>query len=104
MSKATMFVITVAALTACGGSKDKCERLYDRMAPLMEAQGKKEPRAEAVAKCHQDIKEAPGKERMIDCLLAIEGELTPDKLIRCANTDKYPKTKHTDENKAAPTP
>lgn len=72
-------------LAACGGGGDKCARVYDKMAPMFDKMGggKKPDRDKMVGECKAKIKEHPDREAEMDCILAIDGELTMDKLLAC---------------------
>lgn len=81
-------LVLLIALAACG-SKDKCERATDKLAPLMEAAGKNVSRDQAIAECRKDLEKNPKRECMLDCILSLEGEITGQTIIKCANTDKF---------------
>ena len=82
-----LYVLLIVAATACS-SKDKCERVADKLAPLVKEQGKPDDPG-AIEKCRADLAANPNRERMLDCILALEEPVTGQTLIRCANTDKY---------------
>jgi hypothetical protein len=51
-----------------------------------EAKGGKEPdKAEMVGKCKEELKQHPEREAMLDCVIAIDGEVSMDKLAGCAS-------------------
>jgi hypothetical protein len=81
------YLVIAAVLVGCKGG-DKCERAWDKMAGAMkaEAKGGKEPdKAEMVGKCKDELKQHPEREAMLDCVIAIDGEVSMDKLAGCAS-------------------
>lgn len=83
----TLYVLVIVLATACG-SKDKCERVAAKLAPLMKEQGKADD-PDGIERCRADLAANPNRERMLDCILALDEPVTGPSLIRCANTDKY---------------
>lgn len=83
----TLYVLVILLAAACS-SKDKCERVADKLAPLMKEQGKPDDPG-ALEKCRADLAANPDRERMLDCILSLDEPVTGPSLVRCANTDKY---------------
>lgn len=84
MIKTLSMVVLVAACG--GGGGDKCAKVYDKMAPMFEKMGgagKKPDRDKMVGDCKAKIKEHPDREAEMDCILAIDGEITMEKLLAC---------------------
>jgi hypothetical protein len=84
-----LLAVVVVVLAACGGNGDKCAKVYDKLAPMMEkeAKGGKSPdRGAMIAECKDKLKAHPEREGEMDCILAISGELTMDKLIACSKS------------------
>lgn len=81
---------------------DKCERAYDKIAPLMKALEKdskrddKDDRATMVGKCKADLKDHPDREKVIDCILGVSGELTMEKMAGCEKDIKAERKKDKD--------
>ena len=80
----------VVALAACGGNGDKCSKVFDKMAPMLEkeAKGPKLDRDKEIGNCKQKLKDHPEREKEIDCILAISGTPTMGDLAACASKDK----------------
>jgi hypothetical protein len=84
-------VVIAVVLVGCKGG-DKCERAWDKMAPAMAAEQKSaksqaQPpdRSAMVAECKAELAKHPEREAMLDCVIAIDGEVTMDKLTACAS-------------------
>ncbi len=82
-----MVKLLVAVVLAVGcKAGDKCERLYDKMLAKVSKDQDHEAdpakRDKSIASCHEDLKD-PKMAKMVDCLLAIDGELTEDKTSAC---------------------
>ena len=82
----TLYVLLIVVAAGCS-SKDKCERVADKLAPLMKDTGKEGQLG--VEKCRADLAANPRYENMLDCILSLEDPVNGQTLIRCANTDKY---------------
>lgn len=82
----TLYVLLIVLAAACS-SKDKCERVADKLAPLVKETGTSGQLG--VDKCRADLAKNPNYERMLDCILSLEDPVSGQTLIRCANTDKY---------------
>lgn len=83
----TKLLSIVVLLAACDGGSDKCAKVYDKLAPVMEkmgGQGKKPDRDKMIAECKDKIKEHPERAAEMDCILDISGEVTMDKLMACS--------------------
>jgi len=81
------YLAIAVLLVGCKGG-DKCERAWDKMGPAMKAEAKdgKEPdRAAMVAECKDELKKHPEREAMLDCVIAIDGEVSIDKLMACSS-------------------
>jgi hypothetical protein len=81
-------------LAACGKSApqaaiagDKCTRAYARLEPLFAQNGKRDRAAELKA-CRDTLAKDPGREVWLDCILGIDGELTPRNLKSCESLDR----------------
>jgi hypothetical protein len=77
----------VVLLAACGSGGDKCAKVYDKLAPVMEkmgGEGKKPDRDKMIGECKEKIKDHPERAAEMDCILAIDGEVTMDKLMGCS--------------------
>jgi hypothetical protein len=82
----------VLAIAACGNSEhvdsSKCGRVYSRMEPLFEQEGKTRDRAVEIQRCKDSLGKHPEREVWLDCILAIDGDLSPMKLKSCEKLDK----------------
>lgn len=98
--------IVVFIFGAACSKGDKCEKAYDKIAPLMKALQKdskkddKDDRAKMVGKCKTELKEHPEREKMLDCILGVSGELTMDKMMECSKEEKAERKKDKGENAA----
>ena len=89
-----MKLVLLAVLVACGKSApqaaiagDKCTRAYARLEPLFAQNGKRDRVAELKA-CRDTLAKDPGREVWLDCILGINGELTPSSLKYCEGLDR----------------
>ena len=77
-------------LIGCKGG-DRCERLVDRLSGVdPKAKDKKvDPAArdKDIAECRERMKD-PKTAEMADCMLAIDGDLTADKMMVCLKADE----------------
>jgi hypothetical protein len=94
-------IVVLVFGSACGKG-DKCERAYDKVAPMMKAMAKegkedKDDRSKMVAECQADLKKHPEREKMLDCILGVSGELTMDKMMECSKEEKAERHKMKDE-------
>ena len=102
MIKQLAIVVFVVGAVACGKG-DKCEKAYDKVAPLMKGMDKsdkkddKDDRAKMVDKCKADLKDHPEREKMLDCILGVSGDLTMDKMIECSKEEKAERKKGGDD-------
>jgi hypothetical protein len=81
------YLVMAAVLVGCKGG-DKCERAWDKMAAAMKAEvkdGKEPDKAAMVGKCKEELKQHPEREAMLDCVIAISGEVSMDKLMACSS-------------------
>jgi len=100
--------IVVFMFGAACSKGDKCEKAYDKIAPLMKAMEKdaekddkrddKDDRTKMVGKCKADLKDHPDREKVLDCFLAVSGELTMEKLEACSKEEKAERKKDKEEN------
>jgi len=87
-------VIALIVLAACGKktpsavASDKCARALQRMAPLFEKAGNHDGRDAQLKTCRDTLAKDPGREVWLDCILAIDGELTQAKLDSCERLDR----------------
>jgi hypothetical protein len=92
MSLRLLAVLVV--LAGCGNKApravagDKCARALARMAPLFEQAGNHEARGAQLAACHASLAKDPGREVWLDCILAIDGEVTQSQLDLCEHLDR----------------
>lgn len=112
MLKTLAIVIGLVGVGCGGGGGDKCERAYDKMAPLMKKMEKemggdddkkkddKTKRAESLAECRADLKQKPAREKNLDCILAIKGEPTMESMTKCFNEDEEPADKQAADKEA----
>ena len=102
MLKYLPILVFVVGSAACSKG-DKCEKAYDKVAPLLKGMEKdskkddKDDRAKMVDKCKQDLKDHPEREKMLDCILGVSGELTMDKMMECSKEEKAAGKKGGDE-------
>jgi hypothetical protein len=81
------YLVIAVMLVGCKGG-DKCERAWDKMGKAMKAEAKdgKEPdRAAMVKECKDELAKHPEREAMLDCVIAIDGEVSMDKLMQCSS-------------------
>lgn len=86
------------ALAACGNAEDaatrartiaeKCERTFDRLAPLIVKGSNRPDRNTEVNRCRAAVAATPEREMWLDCILDIDGDLTADKLVKCQSIDQ----------------
>lgn len=78
------YVVVAVLLVGCGG--DRCEKVYDKLAPAMEKEMKGKPldKAKMVGKCKDDLKAHPEQAKMLDCILAISGTPSIEDLSKCS--------------------
>jgi len=82
----TKYLLGFLIVIAGCGKGDKCERAFDKMAPMMKKMADKDDkvdRAKEVEKCHEELKKHPESEKMIDCVLAISGDPTEESMMKC---------------------
>src|SRR4051812_2738765 len=106
MIKQIGIVVFVVGAVACSKG-DKCEKAYDKVAPLMKDMMKKSDKADdkddrtkMVDKCKADLKDHPEREKMLDCILGVSGELTMDKMMECSKEEKAMKKGEGDDKGA----
>jgi hypothetical protein len=80
------YLVIVVLLVGCGGG-DKCEKAFDKMAAMDKGKGKLGDKAKAVEKCKAELKDHPDQEKMLDCIVAVKGDLTTADLSKCAQLD-----------------
>ena len=84
----------VFLVVGCGGGGDKCEKAFDKMAPLLKdmkhkdgpAGDDKAMRDKEVAKCTDELKEHPARGAMLDCIIGTSGDMTEDKMMDCVKS------------------
>jgi hypothetical protein len=79
-------LVIVALLVGCG-SGDKCEKAFDKMSAMDKGKGKLGDKSKAVEKCKAELKDHPEQEKMLDCIVAVKGDLTVEDLTKCAKLD-----------------
>jgi hypothetical protein len=82
------FGLALGLVAGCGGG-DKCDKVYDKLAPMMEKEAKAKPdRAKMVGKCRDELKAHPEKAKEMDCILGLGGSPTMGDLMACAEGGK----------------
>jgi hypothetical protein len=75
--------LIVVLLAGC--KTDKCEAVFDKLAPAMEKElGQKPDRAKMVGECKDKLKSDPKMEAALDCMLQISGTPSRADLDKCA--------------------
>ncbi len=76
------------AVSACS-KPDACEKVYDKTAAMLD--GNRAPEAsignvknEVLASCRADLAKHPERGAQLDCILAIDGEVTKEKVAACS--------------------
>jgi hypothetical protein len=74
--------IAAVAVAGCSDPPDRCARLAARLMP--------DPDQDFVETCRAASANDASYERMLDCLLAIEGDLSDEAIASCPGSDQLP--------------
>jgi hypothetical protein len=75
--------LIIVLLAGC--KSDKCEAVFDKLAPMMEKEmGQKPDHDRMVGRCKDELKSDPAMEKALDCMLAINGRPSVAELDKCA--------------------
>lgn len=77
----------VMALAACGSGGDKCSKVFDKLQPTFEKEGKSAKtmdRTQEISHCRDQLKAHPERAAELDCILAISGTPTAGDLMACS--------------------
>ena len=85
-------LVVLAVLVACGKSESegqiKCARVLQRMEPLFARGSNAASHEQQLATCRLSLAKDPSRVAWLDCILAIDGEITKTKLDACEQLDR----------------